>query len=796
MSIISDIKTLSYENRTKIAKDLEIKLADNKYSFGDAKYIYPYELNGDILNLPFAYATRNLKMKRPARTNFPGMPIKFQGILREEQQEILKEAISILNNTGSVVISAYPGFGKCLKFNTPVLMHDGTVKMVQNIKAGDILMGDDSTPRNVLGICIGNEQMYDITPAHGNSFGCNENHILSLKVIANKSIHKKDRIIFPFYVKYFDHSQLKFINKYFSTEKEALCFRDTVISKDVIDITVKNFLSLPQEVKSCLKYYRNSVDFPNLSANIDPYVLGLWLGESHETTNFRITTQHKEIISYVIKYCNNNNFNVSYDISDEIDPTESSFHDFEDIVLDSKFIELLKRYNLFGNKHIPHNFKCNDRNIRLSLLSGIIDSCGVYENNVCRITKEYKKLANDIVYLALSLGFDAYVRENRVKYENHPKEIFKICYDIIIHDIHSTKVPSFIYNDELKIPKKFTVYDFNITPIEENTYYGFTIDGNGRFLLGDFTVTHNTCCSINAACTIGFKTLVIANKLVLLKQWDESIKKFCPNSRIQILNPKSVLEDCDFYIINAQNVQKFNKKLFENIGTLIVDEAHMIMAETLHKSLQNIHPRYVIGLTATPYRPDGLDILLELFFGKDKIVRKLWRKHTVYKVSTGLKPPTTGSNWGEILDFQANDSTRNKLIIKILKHFSTRNFLVPVKRVSQGESLVEQLLEDGESVTSLLGSNQKFDKTSRILVGTIQKIGVGFDHPKLDALLLATDVEEYFIQYLGRVFRTEDGEPIVVDLLDNHGILIKHFSTRRKIYQESGGTIVNFNISV
>ena len=106
---------------------------------------------------------------------------------------------------------------------------------------------------------------------------------------------------------------------------------------------------------------------------------------------------------------------------------------------------------------------------------------------------------------------------------------------------------------------------------------------------------------------------------------------------------------------------------------------------------------------------------------------------------------------------------------------------------------MEKLTEMGESVTSLLGDQQEYDEGARILIGTNSKIGTGFDHARLDTLLLAADVEEYFIQYLGRIFRRPDVEPIIFDLVDKNSILKKHFSTRKSIYIESGGKIKNFD---
>jgi superfamily II DNA or RNA helicase len=251
--------------------------------------------------------------------------------------------------------------------------------------------------------------------------------------------------------------------------------------------------------------------------------------------------------------------------------------------------------------------------------------------------------------------------------------------------------------------------------------------------------------------------------------------------------------------MNAQNIEKMGTSFFSDIGLVIVDEAHLIMAEILSKSLQYVYPRYLIGLTATPYRPDGLNVLLELYFGKQKVIRELHREHKVYKITTDFKPTIEYAvngrvNWGTILDSQAQDIGRNDIILKIISHFKDRNFLVLVKRIAQGEYLQQKLKELGEDVTSLLGTNQEFEVNSRILIGTTSKVGTGFDHPKLDTLLLATDVEEYFIQFLGRVFRRKDSIPVIFDLVDNYSILNKHWNTRRKVYQDHGGVIHNLNL--
>jgi superfamily II DNA or RNA helicase len=370
-------------------------------------------------------------------------------------------------------------------------------------------------------------------------------------------------------------------------------------------------------------------------------------------------------------------------------------------------------------------------------------------------------------------------------------------------------LPLWYSANELKIPrrnrKEFSVMSINFeaTLRDEQKIIKdeaiSSLNKSGCVLISCYTGFGKSILAINLAYTIKLKTLVIVNKLVLIKQWEESILNFCPNAKVQKVTAKTKYNgDADFFIINAMNVEKMGKKYFNDIGLCIVDEAHLIMAETLSKSLKYISPRYLIGLTATPYRPDGFDRLLELYFGKNKIIREMNREHLVYHVKTGFKPKMVKTengkvNWGLILQEQSENENRNKLIINISQHFKDRNILILTKRVEQGKLIFNILKELGENVSSLIGTQQEFDKDCRILVGTTSKCGTGFDFAKLDALILACDVDQYFIQVLGRIFRRKDTIPLVFDLVDDNPILIKHYKNREEVYCKIGGKIIDFN---
>jgi superfamily II DNA or RNA helicase len=340
-------------------------------------------------------------------------------------------------------------------------------------------------------------------------------------------------------------------------------------------------------------------------------------------------------------------------------------------------------------------------------------------------------------------------------------------------------------------------FEMSIEPIGRGKYHGFVLDGNGRFLLWDGVVTHNTITSLSIASSIGMRTLILINKIVLQDQWLASIRAvFGEHARVQHLTSKNKIQSVQFLVMNALNVPKRPESFYRGlgIGLVIVDECHLIMSKVLSQALGYLTPRYLLGLSATPFRPDGFDSLLGLYFGLGRVVRRLHRRHLVYRFETGLKIIAQKDQrgkilWGSVIEQQTENEKRNGMVVDLCREFSERNILVLSKRVSQIRWLADALAAAGESVATLTDTDSSFDQDARILIATFQKVGTGFSHNKLDMLILATDTEEYFIQYLGRVFRTPDVEPIVIDMVDNNPILRKHYLTRQKVYEEAGGTI-------
>jgi superfamily II DNA or RNA helicase len=328
------------------------------------------------------------------------------------------------------------------------------------------------------------------------------------------------------------------------------------------------------------------------------------------------------------------------------------------------------------------------------------------------------------------------------------------------------------------------------------------LNRHGCVLISLYPGAGKTCLSIFLASRIGLKTVFVCHRIVLIEQWIKALERFIENPRIGFVKPEKnpkKLEAAlanDFLIVNAQNVKKLGGECFHDVGLVVIDEIHAIMAESLSECLYHLHPRYLIGLSATPQRPDGLDQLLDFYFGTDtKIVRELYHPHIVYRIDTSIEyEEDHKTQWSAMITSQCMNEARNNLIVNIILDpaMKQRTFLVLCKRVDQAKYIAAHLEAANEKVSVMTEDVNDYDENSRIIVSSIQKTGVGFSFDKLDALILGSDVEEYFIQYLARVMRTEQVQPIVFDLVDPHKSLKKHFAERKKVYLKAGGVIKDF----
>jgi ATP-dependent exoDNAse (exonuclease V) alpha subunit len=371
--------------------------------------------------------------------------------LSPEQKNAVYGALS--NNVS--ILTGGPGCGKCLKKGTLVLMFNGDKKAVEDIQVGDLLMGDDNTPRTVLSLAHGYETMYDIISKDNKEWGCNESHILSLKYNGKRN-----------------------------------CIINGIKYKtgDIVDIEVRDYLNLNKKKKHYLKQYSVPVEYDPKTVLIPPYLLGLWLGDGSKSSSI-ITNVDDEIYEYCELVAPNLGLTFNRKDNGNKAPHLSFIGE-----RNNSYRTLLNQYGLYKNKHIPKDYLINSREIRLNLLGGLIDSDGYYRNGTFEITQKNKRLAYNIYDLALSLGFRVSICEKMAKLKREGKSDYNcLVYRLCISG-NCDQIPTLIKRKRgiCKPNKNHLHSGFELINKGVGEYYGFELDGNKRFVLGNFVVTHNT----------------------------------------------------------------------------------------------------------------------------------------------------------------------------------------------------------------------------------------------------------------------------------------------------------------
>lgn len=356
---------------------------------------------------------------------------------------------------------------KCLAKGTPVLKYDGTILPVEEVKVGDVLMGDDSKPRNVLSLARGREMMYRIKAKRGDGWVCNGSHILTLKASHNKR-----------------HSKGHF----------------THLRGEERQITAAEFATKGPYFRSTWKQYQVGVSFPELVGPLecDPYAYGVWLAEGTRRLP-SITATEGPMTRAWCQYWEIRGARISVNRSGSCPTWFARFRNrkkypaYKSSTTGNPCTAFHNKSGKTGrDRFIIHDFKVASERERLELLAGYLDGDGCITRGVSATFQSVsRRLAEDIQFVARSLGFGCslYERKTSCKSRNY---IGTAWQGRISGDI--TRIPML---EKLMRARPRENYDplcqtIQAEPIGEGNYYGFSVDGNQKFLLGDFTVTHNS----------------------------------------------------------------------------------------------------------------------------------------------------------------------------------------------------------------------------------------------------------------------------------------------------------------
>ncbi len=354
----------------------------------------------------------------------------------------------------------------CHRKGQLILSFDGSLKRVENVAQGDLLMGPDSAPRKVLETVHGFGKMVEVQPIKGKPFVVSEDHILTVIQTRLKQHPRKP-----------------------SEDTEGI----------VKDIRVSELLKLPRWLvgpRALYKLVRTGVDFPQIPEGpIDPHFLGVYLGDGGSANGqISITSADAEIQSvvkdqsakYLLKV-------LQYPAGQAQSYVLTSGRSGNKLTNGlAKDLMALGLYKITSeSKFIPFQYKFGSRRIRLGILAGLLDTDGHLKQGYFDFVTKSRQLAEDVAFVARSLGFYAFVRD---KYTHDQFGHEGLYYRVGISGDLS-KIPTRIKRKQAlprRQKKSVQRTGFTLRPLGEEEYFGFRVDGDQRYLLDDFTVTHNS----------------------------------------------------------------------------------------------------------------------------------------------------------------------------------------------------------------------------------------------------------------------------------------------------------------
>jgi len=413
--------------------------------------------------------------------------------------------------------------GKNLAWDTPILTTRG-FKMMEDIKVGDFIFGDDGKPTEVTFKTDPiYEKCYKITFDNGEEIIAGANHDW----------------------KFYDSSK----EKYVVGNTEHMNERLKVIHR---------------QKKGMFIDHAACVEFPYNDVEIDPYELGLWLGDGHscstKLTASKIDHDHYESNTNLMEYVGRKN---------------------RGHVGDRKFkdwgLTELKLYNLYKNKHIPNDYIYNSKEVRIKLLQGLMDTDGSIEKNgVCRFYQSNLKIIEDFRLLLSTLGIKSTMYSKQPTMEN-AKLAYTVCF--VCNEFDVCTLPRKLDRQYANSshPKSKRLYIHSIKEVPTEASYCITVNNESHlFLCGRSLVPTHNCSTKDTNITVrinGEELDLTIGQLYDLIEHENVVESYVPNYTYQILTEDGFK---DFDGITTRTVDELYEIILSNDSKIRATAKHEI----------------------------------------------------------------------------------------------------------------------------------------------------------------------------------------------------------------------------
>lgn len=657
----------------------------------------------------------------------------------------------------------------CHKKGQKILLADGTAKNVENVQIGDRLLGADGTPRTVLHLTSGKGMLYKVIPTKGQSFIVTGDHKLSLIRTNVKSN--------PLYPSQRNDNEIK-------------------------DVTVKEWLLWSKTKKHIHKLIRSNLikSFPDYTGEneitTDPYMLGIFLSDGGLTSSINVTTADSIVVEGM------KSFAKKYDMhlrSEPVGKANTYFFVENENKAGKKGTKLFQELKKLGvvrkgsaDKFVPDVYKYGSETVRKEVAAGLLDSDGSYRQGGYDFISKSKQLSEDLMFICRSLGLAAYM----VKCKKRNQFGFEGTYYRLSISGDCSILPCRVKKAEKRRQKKSVMRTgFSIEEYGIGEYYGFTVDKDNRYLLDDFTITHNcgktiVFAHVAAECVKrGERVLILAHRGELLTQAADKIASACGLGCAVEKAEQSCIGS--WYRIVVGSVQtlmresrlsKFPKNYFD---TIIIDEAHHAISSSYSNVLDHFDKAKVLGVTATPDRGDmkNLGQLFQSLAYEYTLPKAIKEKYLspikALTIPLQLDLSNVSTQAG---DFKASDIDTAldpylyKIADEMQKYCMDRKTVVFLPLIKTSQKFRDILNEKGFSAAEVNGNSSErseiltdFENGKYNVLCNSMLLTEGWDCPSVDCVIVLrpTKVRSLYSQMVGRGTRLYEGktELLLLDFL-------------------------------
>jgi superfamily II DNA or RNA helicase len=321
-----------------------------------------------------------------------------------------------------------------------------------------------------------------------------------------------------------------------------------------------------------------------------------------------------------------------------------------------------------------------------------------------------------------------------------------------------------------------------------------------------------TVMALNIISILKKMTAVIVHKTFLMDQWIERINEFLPGAKIGTIQGQIIdIKNKDIVLIMLQSIsqKEYPEELFYDFGFLICDECHHLSGEVFSKALQKLNTKYLLGLSATMNRKDGLTKLFKMYLGEicfkdhekkeDNVLVKTIKYEVDDEEFEKEETDYRGNiQYSSMISKISNYNNRSELILSILKLELMINPEQQFIILAHTRALLNYLYKGinyqnigttGFYVGGMKKDELKNSENKQIILATYQMAAEGLDIKTLTSLIFATPKTD-IIQSVGRILRVKHNQPLIIDIQDNHNIFKNQYNKRRKYYVSNNYKII------